>query len=358
MKSFDEVFEDKTRYGFKIKTNNYKDHGKHIIIDQGQEQIAGYTDLEEGLFCDIPAIIFGDHTRVLKYIDKPFFLGADGTKILKSKMPNANHKYLFYALKSAKIPNTGYNRHFKLLKEVKIAYPSSEQQNNIVKTLDELTSIIEKRKAELQTLDDLIKARFVEMFGDANVASDTVRLADVSVSITDGSHNPPKGINHSDNYMISSQNIQSGTISYDDVRYLSDEDFAKEDKRTQIRKNDVLLTIVGAVGRSAVVSEDKRLTAQRSVCVIHPNFEVINSVFLKHLLDNISSKIENEAHGIAQKGVYLKQVKEIRIICPEKDKQELFSDFVKEVDKSKVVVQKSLDEAQTLFDSLMQKYFG
>lgn len=83
MKLFDEVFEDATKYGRKIKTDEYRPAGKNIIIDQGQALIAGYSDSDEGLFCDVPAIVFGDHTRVIKYIDQPFFLGADGVKVLK-----------------------------------------------------------------------------------------------------------------------------------------------------------------------------------------------------------------------------------------------------------------------------------
>ena len=105
MRSFDEIFEDKTKYGTKIKTSEYKEIGKYAIIDQGQEEIAGYTDLEKGVFEDVPAIIFGDHTRVIKYVRDPFFLGADGVKILKCKELNVNYKYLYYALKNAKIPN-------------------------------------------------------------------------------------------------------------------------------------------------------------------------------------------------------------------------------------------------------------
>lgn len=73
MKNFDEVFEDRTKYGTKIKTSEYQKRGKYAIIDQGQEQISGYTDIEEGLFEDVPVIIFGDHTRVVKYVDEPFF---------------------------------------------------------------------------------------------------------------------------------------------------------------------------------------------------------------------------------------------------------------------------------------------
>ena len=127
MKKFNEIFIDKTKYGEKIQTSEHEKQGKHIIVDQGQAEIAGYTNREEGLFKEVPVIIFGDHTRVIKYIDEPFFLGADGVKVLRSKEKNANYKYLYYALKSAKIPNTGYNRHFKWLKDVEINYPDSVQ---------------------------------------------------------------------------------------------------------------------------------------------------------------------------------------------------------------------------------------
>lgn len=157
MKSFNEVFEDKTKYGTKIKTSEYCEMGAHLIIDQGQEQVAGYTDIEEGVFEEVPVIIFGDHTRVIKYVDKPFFLGADGVKVLRSKFKNANYKYLYYALKNARIPNTGYNRHFKWLKEVQIEYPDYRRQENVVKILDKVSDLIETRQHEIKRLETLSK---------------------------------------------------------------------------------------------------------------------------------------------------------------------------------------------------------
>ena len=166
MKYFNEIFIDKTKYGVKIQTGEYGKQGKHIIVDQGQNQIAGYTDREDGLFEEVPVIIFGDHTRVIKYIDQPFFLGADGVKVLRSKDGNTDYKYLYYALKNVKIPNTGYNRHFKWLKESKIEYPDIKEQRKIVRILDKVSDIIQNRKRELSQLDDLVRARFVEMFGD------------------------------------------------------------------------------------------------------------------------------------------------------------------------------------------------
>ena len=163
---FCEVFDDYTSRCRKIPKEEYLSNGKYIVIDQGKNSIAGYTNVDDGLFEDVPAIVFGDHTRIIKYVNEPFFLGADGVKLLKSKIKDANYKYLYYALRNARIPDTGYNRHFKWLKEISLEYKDAESQKNIVKILDTVTNIIELCKAELSELDNLIKARFVELFGD------------------------------------------------------------------------------------------------------------------------------------------------------------------------------------------------
>ena len=119
---FDDIFEDYTKYSLKISKNLYLKSGLYPIIDQGKEKIAGYSDKNANIFDKIPVIIFGDHTRIFKYIDYPFFLGADGVKILKNTSSLFLDKYLYYSLKNFKIPNTGYNRHFKWLKDFKIKY--------------------------------------------------------------------------------------------------------------------------------------------------------------------------------------------------------------------------------------------
>ena len=166
VKSFDDIFLDCTSLGVKLKTEEYAVSGQYAIVDQGQHDIAGYTDRTEGVYADVPAIIFGDHTRVIKYIDQPLFLGADGVKLLKAKEESANYKYLYYALRSIRIPNTGYNRHFKWLKESQIEYPDAETQQKVVDTLDKVIGIITIRKQQLSDFDTLIKARFMELFGN------------------------------------------------------------------------------------------------------------------------------------------------------------------------------------------------
>ena len=183
------------------------------------------------------------------------------------------------------------------------------------------------------------------------------KLGDVCTTITDGSHNPPKGIAHSDFAMISSQNVYNDKISFDDVRYLQEEDFKNEDKRTSVRKGDVLLTIVGTVGRCAVFSVDRRITLQRSVAVLRPQ-NCLKPRFLMHCLISKSAWLNEEAHGIAQKGLYLKQLAKVSIPVPPIAEQEK---IVAELDCLTGIIEKKkkqLEELDKLAQSVFNDMFG
>lgn len=125
---FCKAVEDVTKDGTKIPRDDYLPEGKYPIIDQGQEDVSGYWNDSEGLYKDVPAIIFGDHTRILKFANTPFFLGADGVKLLKIRRKDLNYLFLLYELRVANIPNTGYNRHFKLLRDLTLSIPPLEMQ--------------------------------------------------------------------------------------------------------------------------------------------------------------------------------------------------------------------------------------
>ena len=363
MEAFNDIFEDCTSLGTKIPKEDYLTEGKHIVIDQGQKTIAGYTDLEEGLYEDVPAIIFGDHTRIIKYVDEPFFLGADGVKLLKSKRKDANYKYLYYALKNARIPDTGYNRHFKWLKEISIEYPDCGRQQDIVNVLDKVSLIIEKRNLELEVLDELIKARFVEMFGDPECGEakySTKKLEDLSNKISDGVHAKPV-YTESGRPFLSVVNINKGFVDFTDCKYVSEDAYQKMIKSTNPEKGDVLYTKVGATyGIPAYVDTEVEFCLYVSVCLIKPKHEAINSRFLSIQMGMPSVKHQADARikGIGVPDLHLNQIREFDIICPPRELQDRFVAFVEQVDKSKVAVQKALDETQTLFDCLMQEYFG
>jgi len=163
---FNDIFQDYTKYSLKIPKNMYLKSGLYPIIDQGKEEIAGFSNQSTDIFNDVPVIIFGDHTRIFKYIDYPFFLGADGVKILKNISNLFLDKFLYYSLKNFKIPNTGYNRHFKWLKNFKIKYISLIEQKKIVNIIEKIEAFILQKKEQLNYLKKLNKSLFTRMFGD------------------------------------------------------------------------------------------------------------------------------------------------------------------------------------------------
>lgn len=164
--SFGDVLTDATGGNIKTKQSDYLGEGQYAIVDQGQSVIGGYTD-EETSLCKVdgPVIIFGDHTKALKYVDFPFCLGADGTKVLKPK-PGTHPKYLYYALHQVPIPEAGYSRHFKYLKAGEIPLPPLAEQKRIARVLDQAAELCRLRSRALEKLNSLGQAIFHEMFGD------------------------------------------------------------------------------------------------------------------------------------------------------------------------------------------------
>ena len=365
MKKFNEIFIDKTKYGEKIQTSEYEKQGKHIIVDQGQAEIAGYTNREEGLFKEVPVIIFGDHTRVIKYIDEPFFLGADGVKVLRSKEKNANYKYLYYALKSAKIPNTGYNRHFKWLKDVELNYPDSVKQEKIVDILDRFSYVIEKRKAELCSLDELIKARFVEMFGypDINPKGWTECALSEKLNVVGGYAFKSDMFDEDDGIpVLRIGNINSGYFKPVNLVYWQED---KNLERYAMYPGDLVMSLTGTVGKDDY----------GNVCILGDDYEMyylnqrnakleikegIDKFYLSELLkfEQIKKKLTGISRGVRQANISNKDILNLVVPVPPIELQNQFADFVKQIDKSKSAVKKALDETQLLFDSLMQEYFG
>ena len=365
MEAFNDIFEDCTSLGTKIPKDNYLSEGKYIVVDQGQNIIAGYTNEEDGLYEDVPAIVFGDHTRIIKYVDEPFFLGADGVKLLKSKKKDANYKYLYYALKNARIPDTGYNRHFKWLKEVNIEYPDPDKQQKIVEVLDKISRVIEERKLELQQLDELIKARFVELFGDPVINErgwDTKPLDEACYSIVDCPHSTPSYTTDDTGFMcIRTSIVKKNQILWDEIEYIPEDEYEKRIQRKKPEKGDVIYTREGAIlGIAAVIDRDCDVALGQRSMLLSPDQKQCMPEFLSMAM-NCDSFLNNALKGMsgsASPHINVGDIRAFNMIMPPIELQKQFSEFTGQVDKSKGAVQKSLGEAQLLFDSLMQEYFG
>ena len=150
----------------KLQTKDYQTHGAFPIIDQGQELIAGWTDNPDGVISSpLPLIVFGDHTRIFKYIDFPFVRGADGTQILKART-DIYPRYFYYACKSIDLASRGYNRHFTTLKEKTIPIPSWDEQVQIASVLQCLDKEQELLKRKLIVSAKLTTALIHQLISD------------------------------------------------------------------------------------------------------------------------------------------------------------------------------------------------
>lgn len=357
---FSDVFEDITRQGTKIQTSKYLACGKYQIIDQSQNDIAGFTNREDGLFTGTPVIVFGDHTRVIKYVDRPCFFGADGVKLLKVKNDYLNCRYLYYVLLNAKIPDTGYNRHFKWLKEIDIPIYDAKIQNIIVKMLDKISNLIDKRKKQLSKLDELVKSRFVEMFGGGEYQKvaliDLIREnAGLSYGIVQ-----PGDDGTGDMGVLRPVDIVDGKISTASIKHI-DRSIGNGFKKTELTGNELLVTVRGTTGVTAIT--DNRfagMNVTRGIAVIRYDPNRINPLYLNAYLNTDESQqyIQEHTRGATLRQINLSDLRIQEIITPPMTLQTQFADFVKQVDKSKFEIKQSLEKLELLKKALMQKYFG
>ena len=326
--------------------------------------------------CDDGDLIIASSGIKVEYLDKKMgFVTKDmlplcmNTSTIRFKVKDKNQldiKYLMYFFKSNIFKDqiqkliTGsaqLNYGPSHLNKVFIKMNTMNKQKEIVNKLDKITKMIENQEKMIKKYDDLIKSQFIEMF--ENEKFENVNLENVCTKITDGSHNPPKGIDFSNYPMLSSQNINQ-QINFSNVRYLNESDFLRENKRTQVAKGDILVTIVGTIGRSVVV-QDEIITLQRSVAVIKPNSNM-NSYYINQYLksETAQKQFSRKAHGSSQKGIYLGDLKKLQIPTPPIELQNQFADFVKHIDKLKFseTITKLKNLCYNVFNVIQSKNLG
>jgi type I restriction enzyme, S subunit len=367
MLPFDEVFIDETHNATKIKVENYFDIGKYPIIDQGQKFIGGYTNDDDGIYENVPAIIFGDHTRILKYINVPFFLGADGTKLLKSKLEDVNYKFLYYYLLYSKIPNTGYNRHFKWLKQLTFFIPPLEIQKEIADLLDTASFLMGLRKLQLEKLDLLLKSKFIEMFGDPvknpykwNVMS----VGKVIKSITAGRsvNGEARELKKGEQAVLKVSSVTQGFFKPTEYKVITSNN--RVGKWIFPQKGDLLFSRANTremVGATCLVFNDyPNLCLPDKIWRIRFNNST-NMFYMKYILSSraIRQELSKQATGTSGSmyNISMEKLKEIRIPVPSINLQNQFADFVQQVEQEKMLLKQSLETLELNYKALMQKCF-
>ena len=255
---FSKIVRDVTGGQKKIQKNAYLPQGQIPVVDQGQQLFSGYTNDETALFNkNIPVVIFGDHTRIVKYIDFPFALGADGVKVLEthgSLLP----KFFYYYCQSIEIPSRGYSRHFKFLKNIKIPFPPPSEQGRVVEILDQADRLRKLRSDADAKAQRILPALFFKMFGDPATNPkgwEQKTLAQTGSKVRYGLGQPPDvaidGVP-----LIRATNIKHGFISKENMVYVNSNSVPST-RNAFLDADEVLVVRSGAyTGDVAQVTEE------------------------------------------------------------------------------------------------------
>ena len=233
-----------------------------------------------------------------------------------------------------------------------------QKQKEIVSKLDHVDSLITARQEQLAKLDELVKSRFIELFENGESPIKTVE--ELCSAIVDCPHTTPKYEGELNNPAIRTSEIKKGYIAWETMRYVSDEEYEERTARLKPEAGDIVYGREGTFGNAAILPDGYNFCLGQRVMLLRPDYSKCTSEYLLHAVisDDVYRQAleKNKASTVAH--VNVKDVKKFKIPLPSFDKQNQFAAFVEQTDKSKLAIQQSLAELETLKKAMMQKYFG
>lgn len=370
IKKLGEVCEKISLNKIKIKQIDYLQQGIYPVIDQGQELIGGYyNDANFVVPNEPPYIIFGDHTKVKKFINFKFVAGADGVKVLKPKS-NVDPKYLYYLIHTIKIENKGYARHFQLLEKSDFLIPPFPEQQAIVAKIEELLSELENGKQQLLTAQQQLKVYRQSLLNLLVTGKNHKTIESVIEKLDQGWS--PKCLNENSQdenewAVIKTSAIQHGHfVAYENKILPKD---LKPREQHELKVGDILITRAGPrirVGVCCMVRKTRRrLINCDKVYRIKVNTRIISPEYFELILNTpfYQREIEKMKSGISDSGLNLTQSKflKIEIPIPSLSEQQLIVDELESkltvCDKIEETISQSLQQAETLRQSILKQAF-
>jgi type I restriction enzyme S subunit len=282
------------------------------------------------------------------------------------------NEYLYFFLKSKTnyLNSLGRGATFKeisktIVENVEVPLPDINQQKGIAEKFKKLEELISLRKQQLVKLDELVKARFVEMFGDAKLNPYDFpcnSLSEYILFLTSGSRGWSRYFTDSGEYFITIKNVKNCRITLQDVQYVTPPDNA-EAKRTKVQENDLLISITADLGRTGVVTkriaEHGAYINQHLTC-IRLNLKKANPIYVAYYMESDAGKEQfaSKNQSAVKAGLNFNAINSLKLVVPPLDLQNDFAAFVECVDQQKQTIQQSLDKLELMKKALMQEYFG
>ncbi len=360
-KKVEDVIEKVPLTGKKLKQSEYQKVGKFPVIDQGQSFMGGYTDKEDlKIFCESPVIIFGDHTRAIKYVDFDFVAGADGIQVMKPEKV-FHPKLFYYFVRAIQLPDKGYARHFQLLEKSQIPLPPLPTQRRIVSILEKAEETKKLRAQADELMDRLLQSVFLEMFGDP-VRNPKGWEKSIIDAIT---------VHHKQGFYTNSEYTETGikliritditeygSITYDDMPCLNLD--SKTIEQFKVQKGDFLFARSGvSIGRCAIVEKDIPCVFGSYIIRFRFDQNKINNKFFLFLmkLPRLQSILKNYAHGSTNPNINAENINNIAIFIPPLPLQQKFARIVEKIEAMRQSQAQSKQQIKDLFSTLMQKAF-
>ena len=359
-------------------SSSYNEEGRGLPFFQGNADF-GELYPTERVWCDAPKkvarandILISVRAPIgaMNYAREECCIGR-GLAAISIEDP-AERQYIFHLLKARhdELNRKGTGSTFKainksVLEDLQVPVISLAEKQHAMQIMDSAEQIIRKRKEELKHFDELIKARFVEMFGDP--LSDTGKwpihtVGDVANSVDpQPSHRTPPVDESGIPYVsIKDCDYKTGKIDFENARKVGRNVLDEHLQRYELHDGDFIIGKIGTIGNPIFVPARRDYTLSANIVLIQPDKEKVSPYFLKYSFMSayMDRQFEEAKNSTSQAAFGIQKVRAIKVMNPPINIQYQFEAFAKQVDKSKVAVQKSLDEMQVLFDSLMQEYFG
>ena len=247
------------------------------------------------------------------------------------------------------------------MRSMEIPMRTTQEQEEIVSLLNRVSDLISLRKKQLQKLDDLVKARFVEMFGDMvlNPFGWEKDLLGKVCDVRDGTHDSPQYYDVGFP-LVTSKNVTGGKIDLTDCSMICEADFKKINERSKVDMGDIIMPMIGTVGKPVIVDIEPCFAIKNVSLIKFKSDSKVLNIYIQALLqsDYFDDAVLSKIRGGTQKFISLGDIRALEILVPTMERQKQFAAFVSQIDKSKLSIQHGLEKLETLKKALMQQYFG
>ena len=368
----DSLVKNKVGRQNQIPAKEIAEVGRFPVVDQGQKFVAGYCDDESKVIdFDLPLIIFGDHTRCFKYVDFPFVLGADGTKVLLPNKKLYDPRFYYFALLALEIPSRGYNRHFTILNERSLPLPPLPEQKKIAHILSTVQRAVEAQERIIQTTTELKKALMHKLFteglrnepqkqteiGPVPESWEVCKVGDVAKIQSGGT--PTREV--AENWIGGTIPwVKTGEINYCVIHETEEKITPTGLANSAARlfpKGTLLMAMYGqgiTRGRVGLLGIEAA-TNQACASITPTDKKRVSSVFLYYFFEYHYEDLRKLGHGANQRNMNAALIRSFPLAFPKPDEQTAVVTAFESLDQKRALHERKMTQLQDLFRTLLHE---